>query len=377
MKAKLNRSVSVLGTGSYLPPRIVTNGDLERLCTNYDAEKSGGFTTWVDRVTHIHERRYIEPDQTAAVLAVEASKHALDMACVRPTELDLIIHASFTPSIAVPGDHVLVAKALGADATPSYTLTGACSGSVYGMAMAYGMLASGTMKRILVTGAETISPTLDYADPLTAIIFGDGAGAVVLGTTDDDAGGMLPPDLGFEFNVENIKQNNANLPFTSKVVTEGSNGSPTTVQKEYLRIRGGQSVLRNAVNIMARHTTAVLGYPEAGFRDPDLQEALNRVHVIPHQANGRIVDGVEKKLGIPGRVTKTIYKTGNISAASNLIALDYAVRHGNMQTVCDEDGVILDIKQIPEPLQKGDLVVLTTIGAGYLSGAIGFVNRIQ
>ena len=118
------------------------------------------------------------------------------MAGVRADELDLIVLASFTPSTAVPGDHVVLADLLGAKRTPSYTLTAACAGSIYGLAMAYGLLASGVMRRILVVGSETISPTLDFSDPLTAILFADGAGAVVLGTTSQGEGGMLPPWLG-------------------------------------------------------------------------------------------------------------------------------------------------------------------------------------
>src|SRR5262245_61733795 len=111
MKATLNRSVAVLGTGTYLPSRVMSNGALRDLVTNYDETLSGDFSTWVDRVTHIHERRYLEgTDEHAGFMAAEAAKHALDMAGVKPTELDLIIHASFTPSAAVPGDHVLVAK---------------------------------------------------------------------------------------------------------------------------------------------------------------------------------------------------------------------------------------------------------------------------
>ena len=376
MKAPINRSVAVLGTGCYLPEKLITNEALRDMCSNYDEEQSGDFPTWVERVTHIKERRYIAEGEHAGHMAAEAAKRALDMAGVRPTELDLIIHASFTPSACVPGDHVLVADLIGAAATPSYTLTAACAGSVTGMAMAYGMLASGAMKRILVTGSETISPTLDYGDPLTAILFADGAGAVVLGAVDSSEGGMLPPYLGFEFNWENIRMGNSNLPFDSTLRDPGGNGTPPTLDKEFLRMTGGQSVLKNAVNTMAECVRRVLGYTGGKQARAEMDDVLARTRVIPHQANGRIVDGLCKKLRMDSRkVTKTVYKVGNISAASNLIALDFATRTGNYEADFDPDtGAIRAVNTIEDPLGKGEIVVLPSIGAGYLFGAVGFVH---
>jgi 3-oxoacyl-[acyl-carrier-protein] synthase-3 len=371
MKVPLNRSVAVLGTGSYVPRRVVSNAALRDLCTNYDEAESGDFSTWVDRVTHIHERRYIEEGETAADMGAEAAKRALDMAGVKPTELDLIVHASFTPSQCVPGDHVLVADRIGARATPSFTLTAACAGSIYGMAQAYGLLASGAMRRVLVVGSETISPTLDYSDPLTAILFADGAGAVVLGRVDGGEGGMLPPYLGFDYNYENITMMNANLPFTGRVRVPAMNGTPAAVEKPYLTMKSGPSVLRNAVNAMADSVWRVLGSPD----DAERERMLSRMRVVPHQANGRIVDGLAKKLGATTRqVTKTIYRYGNISAASNVIALDYAMRKGNLEADQDaETGEIREVREVKDPVRKGDLVVLPSIGAGYLFGAVAFV----
>ncbi len=377
MKATLDRSVTVLGTGSYLPSRCITNGMLRGLVRNYD-EASGDFGTWVDRVTHIHERRYIADGETAAHMGAAAARGALEMAGVKATDLDLIVHASFTPSACVPGDHVLLADMIGAKATPSYTLTAACAGSIYGMAQAFGLLACGAMRRILVIGSETISPTLDYGDPLTAILFGDGAGAVLLGRTEGGAGGMLPPYLGFDFNAENITMDNANLPFTSTPADPGGEGREPTVQRTYLRMTSGPSVLRNAVHAMADSVKRVLGFgggaPEA--TDGEMEEIRARLRVVPHQANGRIVDGLSRKLGTNAKqVTKTVYKVGNISAASNLIALDFAMRQGNYE-VDREPGTerILAIREVPDPVRKGDLVVLPSIGAGYLYGAVGFVH---
>ncbi|MGQ0613569.1 MAG: 3-oxoacyl-ACP synthase III family protein [Planctomycetaceae bacterium] len=372
MRAPLNRSVVVLGTGSYLPGRRISNVALRDLVSNYDEAHSGDFSTWVDRVTHIHERRYIADGETTATMGAEAARRALDMAGVKPTELDLIIHASFTPTSAVPGDHSLMAAAIGAKSTASFQLMGACAGSVFGMGLAYGMLASRTMRRILVVGAETITPTLDFSDPLTAILFGDGAGAVVLGAVTDSEGGMLPPFSGFDSNPENITLENLHqLP-----APRTAGGREVTIRKSFLKMLGGPSVLRNAVNAMALCVRRVLGHGEE--EEAALAEDLAHARLIPHQANGRIVDGLAKKLGMDEtRVTKTLYKTGNISAASNLIGLDYAVRHGSMR-VDREEGTerILEVHEVRNPIRRGDLVVLPTIGAGYVFGAAAFVHTI-
>ncbi len=370
MRAPLNRSVVVLGTGSYLPERRVTNPALRDLVSNYDEAHSGDFSTWVDRVTHIHERRYVAEGETTATMGAEAARRALDMAGVKPTELDLIIHASFTPTSAVPGDHSLLAAAIGAKSTASFQLMGACAGAIFGMGLAYGMLASKTMRRILVVGAETITPTIDYSDPLTAILFGDGAGAVVLGAVSDSEGGMLPPFSGFDSNPENITLANLHQVPAPRPTGAGQ----VTIQKSFLKMLGGPSVLRNAVNAMAHCVRQVLGYRDG--EDAALAEGLARVRLIPHQANGRIVDGLTKKLGMEeARVTKTLYKTGNVSAASNLIGLDYAVRRGSMR-VDREEGTerILKVHEDRNPIRRGDLVVLPSIGAGYVFGAAAFVH---
>jgi len=375
MRAAVDHSVAILGTGSYLPKRIVNNRTLRDICQGYDAERSGDFVTWVDRVTHIQERHYVAEGETAADMGAVAAQRALDAAGVKATELDLIVHASFTSSNIVPGDHVLVARAIGADTTPSFTLTAACAGSVQGMSVAAGMLAAGYMNRILVVASETISPTLDFSDLLTTILFGDGAGAVVLGRVSDCDGGILRPHLGHEFNYENIVMNNANLPFTSTVAEPAKNGTPPLMEKEYLRMKSGPSVLRNAVNAMAGSVRQVLGYG-AKEQSEELNDTIARARIVPHQANGRIVDGIAKKLRAdPELVIKTVHKTGNISAASNLIALDFAMRKGNYRAEVEaETGRILDIHVINNPVKKGDLVVLPTIGAGYLFGAFGFVH---
>jgi 3-oxoacyl-[acyl-carrier-protein] synthase III len=146
------------------------------------------------------------------------------------------------------------------------------------------------------------------------------------------------------------------------------------VERTYVQMRAGPSVLRNAVNIMARSSKKALGSPEKEV----WKELAPRLRVIPHQANGRIVDGVTKKLGVdPLKVLKTVHNYGNISAASNLIALDYAVRKGNMVANQDpETGKIHSVAEVDDPLARGEVAVLPSIGAGYLFGAVAFVNTI-
>jgi 3-oxoacyl-[acyl-carrier-protein] synthase-3 len=153
------------------------------------------------------------------------------------------------------------------------------------------------------------------------------------------------------------------------------NGSPAAMEKPYLTMKSGPSVLRNAVNAMADSVWRVLGYRDGGPGDEERGKMLSRMRVVPHQANGRIVDGLAKKLGATTRqVTKTIYKYGNISAASNVIALDYAMRNGNLEADKDaETGEIREVREVKDPVRKGDLVVLPSIGAGYLFGAVAFV----
>jgi len=230
------------------------------------------------------------------------------------------------------------------------------------------------MKRILVVGTETISPVLDFGDPLTTILFGDGAGAVVLGTTPESNGGMLVPSLGHEFNYENITMPNINVPFLSKEREPAQNGTPRAVEQGFLKMISGPSVLRNAVNTMAGCVHEVLGYEDG--REASFKDTAAGMRLIPHQANGRIVDGLAKKLGAkPERVTKTLYKAGNISAASSLIALDYAMRDGNLKAERDEEtGRITRIEEVSDPIQKGELIVMPTIAAGYLYGAVAFVH---
>ena len=379
MRARLNPHVRITGTGASLPERIVDNDELETLVTGYDVAHSGPFGRWVDQVTHIHERRYCRPGQRSSEFALVAARQALEAAGLEPRELDLIIYASFTPSQTLPGDHCRFAQALGATSTATFNLMAACAGSVYGMSLAYGMIASGVHENVLVIGAETISRVLNFHDPLTSILFGDGAGAVVLSRAGDDAGsGMLAPDMSFQWSPRNIHQANSNVPVDVGLFPDRLQqpGVPL-VEQAMVEMEGGPNVLRKAVIEMAGCTARCLGYDTKALRKtpPDLRKTLDRAWIVPHQANGRILDGLGDRLGVPPeRLIRTIYRYGNMSAASNLVALDHGIRYGNMNREFDADGNVIDVVDVTEArIERGDLVLMPSIGGGYLMGCVGFV----
>ncbi|MFV1959598.1 MAG: 3-oxoacyl-ACP synthase III family protein [Planctomycetota bacterium] len=379
MRAEPDPHVRITGTGSALPERRVDNDLLATRVSGYDPEVSGPFGRWVDKVTHIHERRFCAPGERTSDYALEAARRALAMAGVEPKDLGLIAYASFTPSQWLPGDHCRLAYELGAHRTANFNLMAACAGSIYGLGLAYGMIASGVCEHVLVVGAETISRVLNFSDPVTAILFGDGAGAVVLSRGDGTGnGGMLPPDLSFAWSPRNIHQANSNVPVDVPVFPDRLQrpGVPL-VEQSLVEMEGGPAVLRKAVVEMAASTVRCLGYEPRALKhdDPTLRETLDRAWIVPHQANGRIIDDLCHRLGVrPERAIRTIYRYGNMSAASNLVALDHGIRRGNTYRRLDEDGHVLEIVDAPEDrIQRGDLVLMPSIGGGYLMGCVGFV----
>lgn len=334
MRAPLNRSVAVLGTGSCLGGRRVTNDDLRPIVRNYD-ESSGDFSTWVDRVTHIHERRFIRDGETAATMGAEASRRALEMAGVRAADLDLIVHCSFTPSAVLPGDHVLLAREIGAHRAASFALMAACAGSVQGMGLAYGMVASGAMRRVLVVGTETISPVIDFGDPLTAILFGDGAGAAVVSAGSKDGRGILSTFIKSDGNLASllyIPGGGTAEPISEKVLRERSH---------YMKM-AGREVFKHAVLTMAEACDEAIRRAGVTPEEIDL--------LVPHQANIRIIDATARHGGIPAeKVVVTVDRYGNTSAASIPMALAYAESTGR--------------------LRPGMLVLLVAFGAGFTWGS--------
>ena len=378
VRATLNPHVQLTGTGSTVGERVVSNDELEARIHGYDAATSGPFGSWVDRVTHIHERPFQVPAGRTSDMALVAARQALQRAGLAPTDLGMIVYASFTPSQAIPGDHCQLAHELGASRTPTFNLMGACAGSIYGLSLAYGMIASKAMKHVMVVAAEKIEPMLNWHDPLTAILFADGAGAAILSWADHapEGTGVLTPHLAFEYSPNTIKLANANsLNEVRCFPPHPDRPSHALVERALIEMNGGPSVLRGAVNNMAECTVRTLGYELADLKagDPELRAVLAAARLVPHQANGRILDGLADKLGMaPERVIRTIYRYGNMSAASNLVALDHGVRKGNMERVLGEGERVESIRQTPDRIRKGDLVLMPSIGGGYLMGCFGF-----
>lgn len=376
MRATPNPHVQLTGTGACVGERVISNHELEPMVHGYDAAKSGPFAPWVDQVTHIHERPFQPPGGRTTDMAIPAARQALQTAGIDGKDLGLIVYASFTPSHTLPGDHAVFAQEIGATRCPTFNLMGACAGSIYGLGLAYGMVASKAMRHVMVVGAETILPMINFHDPLTAILFGDGAGAAVVSWADDapKGSGMIAPHLSFEYHASAILLGNSNNPHDLRCFAPTADRpSHALVERSLIVMNGGPGVLRSAINAMAECTVRSLGYELSDLKagEPSLRAALDEARLVPHQANGRIVDGLAEKLGMPpARVLRTIYRYGNMSAASNLVALDFGIRHGNMDRVLDAQGLVLGVRTTEDKIRRGDLVLLPSIGGGYLMGCV-------
>jgi len=380
MRASLNPNVTISGTGSYMPPLVVTNDDLSKRVHGYDEAHSGPFGAWVDQVTHIHQRHVSAPETRSHDLALVAARRALEAAALEPKDIDFIIYASFTMSQMIPGDHCVFAQELGASSCPVFQLVAACAGSIYGLSLAYAMITAGMHDNILVVGSETISKVLNYNDPITSIIFGDGAGAAIVSrrSAPTEGGGMLEPKLNFSYSPRNITLANSNVPMdVGRFPDRQTQPGVPLVEQALVEMESGPNVLRTAVTQMAGCTLEALGYERRALRKgaEGLAETLADARIIPHQANGRIIDGLADKLHVPREhVTRTIYRYGNTSAASNLVALDFAAREGSMQRVLDDEGLVTEIvTDADQRIRPGQLVLLPSIGGGYLMGCAGFI----
>ena len=335
--------VAVLGTGSLLGAVTVDNPTLEKMVSNYDAS-SGDFSQWVERVTHIRTRHFCGPDETSGTLGIAASRRALEASGVDPETVDLVIVCGFTSKTLFPGDSVDIARSINGHCGV-YTIAAACAGSVYGLAMAFGMVKAGLHRNVMVVGVEQLSKATNFQDPLTAILFADGAGAVLVGRP-----GSPEPGTGFidrvvlkhDYAPGTIMMENANVALEDRMVNAAPNpGADALVRRQYLSMGGGPRVLRNAVNAMSETVVELLGFTVDDLKadHPGLRELLNQVHLVPHQANGRIVDGLQEKLGVPvEQVYRTVYFAGNMSAATNVVTLDHAIREGNLRRSEKPDG---------------------------------------
>ena len=318
----VRRSV-VLGCGSYLPNQVLTNADLARKVDTSDE--------WIVQRTGIHERRIAAPGELTSHMAVHAARAALAHARLDARAIDLIVLATSTPDNTFPASAVAVQSELGISHGAAFDLQAVCSGFVYGLSTADALLRSGAFTRALVIGSETFSRILDWTDRTTCVLFGDGAGAVVLEAQDQpgrrDDRGVLTARLRSDGRHK------------SKLYVDGGPSSTGTVG--HLRMEG-REVFRHAVAMI----TDVVedAFKAAGYSVADID------WFVPHQANKRIIDGSAHKLGIdPAKVVTTVDRHGNTSAASIPLALADAVADRR--------------------IKRGDLVLLEAMGGGFTWGA--------
>ncbi|MET0360193.1 MAG: beta-ketoacyl-ACP synthase III [Sphingobium sp.] len=315
------RSV-LLGTGSSLPVRRVSNAEL--------AERVDTSDEWIVERTGIHSRHIAGDDETTSSLATEAARQALVAAGLQPDDIDLIILATATPDQTFPASATRVQANLGINDCVAFDVAAVCSGFLYAVTVADNMLRGGAARRALVIGAETFSRILDWEDRTTCVLFGDGAGAVVLERQDVDevsGAGILASQL------------HADGRHNGLLYVDGGPSTTGTVGK--LRMRG-QEVFRHAVVNLAAVLREVLEQASLSTADVDW--------VVPHQANARILDATARKLGLEReRVVMTVDRHANTSAASVPLALDTAIRDGR--------------------IARGDIVDLEAMGGGFTWGA--------
>jgi len=311
------RSV-VAGTGSALPARRVDNAEL--------AEQVDTSDEWIIERTGIRSRYIAGDGETTASLATDAARKALEDAAVPASEIDLIVLATATPDQTFPSSATKVQAALGINDCIAFDVHAVCTGFLYAVSVADAMLRAGSARTALVIGAETFSRILDWEDRTTCVLFGDGAGALVLRAEDGERG-ILATKL------------HADGRHNDLLFVDGGASSTGTVGK--LRMKG-REVFRHAVVNLANVMGEVLGATELTADDVDW--------VVPHQANARILDATAKKLGLPSeKVVVTVDRHANTSAASVPLALDVAVKDGR--------------------IKRGDIVVLEAMGGGFTWGA--------
>ena len=321
----MTRYSRIVGTGSCLPARRVSNDDLVAQLAGQGIETSD---EWIVERTGIRARHFAEAHVTASDLALEASRNALAAAGCQAADIDLIIVATSTPDMVFPSTACILQHKLGVAGCPAFDLQAVCSGFVYALTVADAMIRAGTATRALVVGAEVFSRILNFQDRTTCVLFGDGAGAVVLQASDEP--GILASDLHADGSYVGI------LCVPGHVYGGEVLGSP-------LLTMDGQAVFKLAVGVLEKAARATLD--KAGMQESDID------WLIPHQANIRIMQSTARKLKLPmDKVVVTVDQHGNTSAASIPLALDHAVRAGQVQ--------------------PGQNVLLEGVGGGFTWGAV-------
>ena len=321
----MNTKAGIVGVGSYVPKNIISNFDLEKIMDTSDE--------WIKTRTGIRERRIVDENEATSDLATKAALNAIKDANLTPEDIDLIIVATITPDMIFPSTACLVQANIKATKAACFDLEAACSGFIYGITVAKQFIESDTYKHVLVIGAEALSRILDYEDRSTAILFGDGAGAVVMGPVSE--GGVLSTSLGSDGNGKDY----LNIP---------AGGSKTPASEDSIKNRlhfikmAGNDVFKFAVRIMQDASVECIKSANLEIQDID--------YLIPHQANIRIIEASAKRLKLNmDKVYVNLDRYGNMSAASIPVALDEAYREGK--------------------IKKGDNIVLVGFGGGLTWGA--------
>jgi 3-oxoacyl-[acyl-carrier-protein] synthase-3 len=311
--------ISITGLGCHVPDRILTNDELSTLVDTNDE--------WIRERTGIRERRIASDDEALTDIALPACRRALEMAGVDPASIDLVIVATVTPDMAFPSAGALLADELGMPDAAAYDLSAGCTGFVYAIAQAHGMLAAGLANRALVVGGDVLSKILDWTDRSTLVLFGDGAGAVVMERVAE--GGFLAFELG------------ADGGGGSSLWLPGSGSRRFDEPEKYVKMNG-REVFKFATRVMVSSAEAILG--ECGLEIDDVDV------YVPHQANVRIIDHAVRKLGVsPAKTVVNVERYGNTSSGSIPLALADAAQDGR--------------------LVPGKLVLLTGMGAGLTWGS--------
>ena len=321
----MTRYARITGTGSYLPERRLTNDDLAAQLAERGIETSN---EWIVERTGIQARHFADAQTCSSDLALEASRKAIEAAGITAQDIDLIIVATSTPDMVFPSTACILQNKLGANGCPAFDVQAVCSGFVYALTVADSMIRSGTARRALVVGAEVFSRILNFEDRTTCVLFGDGAGAVVLEASEQP--GILATDLHADGKHVDI------LCVPGNVSGGEVLGSP-------LLTMDGQAVFKMAVGVLEKAAHAVL--EKAGKTEADID------WLVPHQANIRIMQSTARKLKLPmDKVIVTVDQHGNTSAASIPLALDHGVRSGQ--------------------IKPGQTVMLEGVGGGFTWGAV-------
>lgn len=327
--ARPNRTVSILGTGSYVPPRIVTNSELEQFVETSDE--------WIRTRTGIRERRFAEKDEHTSHMAAKAGLMALEQAGLTVADLDMIIVATVTPDTMFPSTACHVQRLIGATKAACFDLSAACSGFLYGVEVAQQFISTHTYDNVLVVGADKLSSIMDWTDRNTCVLFGDGAGAAVLGHRGADHG-VITTYMASDGNFGDILH-----------MPGGGCAAPITRENAHLKLNtlkmNGRETFKQAVRSMGDAANRAIS--EAGLEINDIK------CIIPHQANMRIIESLSDRLSVPmEKFHINLDRYGNTSAAAVAIALDEAAREGRFA--------------------KGEFILLVVFGGGltYASSVI-------